>query len=76
MAAKEYDTEPYLESIRVYRDALAAALAIASDPFKAPEITVSTGSSVQAAAFNMQVQYHAMTNYRGNVRDTTKEEKT
>lgn len=37
-----YDTEPYIESIRKYREALFNALDIVDDPFKAPELSVET----------------------------------
>lgn len=50
----------YINAIAAYRDSLVAALEIADDPFKAPEIVVMTSKDVMAAAWNMQTEYAAM----------------
>jgi hypothetical protein len=53
---------PYIASIRTYRRALESALAIASDPFKAPEEVVETSRPVVNAAWEMEVQFAALKN--------------
>lgn len=55
-----YNTDPYIESIRKYREALILALDVANDPFKAPEQVVGTAARVVEASWNMQVEYYAM----------------
>lgn len=55
----------YINAINNYRDALRAALEIADDPFKAPELTVYTGNDVTRAAWAMAVEYAAMMRGKG-----------
>lgn len=62
-----YDTQPYINAIEQYRDALKHAFEIANDPFKAPELAVATAVDVQRTAWNMQVEYAAMLRYRKNI---------
>lgn len=65
-----YDTRPYMESIAEYRRQLSLALAVAADPFKAPELTVGTARRISMAAWEMEVECAALTNYRHNVSQT------
>jgi hypothetical protein len=67
MANLKYDTTAYADSIGAYRNALAYALEIANDSFKAPELTVMIARRVQECAWNMQVEFAAMLNYNKNV---------
>jgi hypothetical protein len=62
--ASAYDTQPYIESITAYREALVKALEVCDDPFKAPELSIGTARAVVAAAWEMQVEYAAITRKR------------
>ena len=52
---------PYIASLREYADAMKAALEVADDPFKAPELTVATGQRVINAVWSMQMEYAILT---------------
>jgi hypothetical protein len=59
LADNDY-TSDYIKSIDRYRDTLIKAVEIATDGFKAPELTVEASAEVVSAAFTMQVEYRAM----------------
>jgi hypothetical protein len=56
----EQNESRYMKSIKAWQVALEDALAIANDPFKAPEQNVEASKHVLDAAWNMQVEYAAM----------------
>lgn len=53
-------TERYRKAIEQYRKLLQAALDVANDPYKAPELTVETTRTIMEAAWNLNVEYAAM----------------
>lgn len=58
--AAEIHESAYAGALRRWRDMLDEALALANDPFKAPELSVYKSRDVLNAAWDLQIEYAAM----------------